>query len=211
MQVCPRSLSVIKSPSLTPKSSGTRSRYFYLTSLHLLQFKKEYDILVDKYGVITGNVHCARPSRSPWHWHSPLPSSQQWSCSQDHCSYSDTTSDRGNLDRFHTRLNSPWQIIRNWFGKQTLKSWIYPLKSLTTTGYSWKPLTYRHIKRWTNDDRFPLPLWETWFCWSLGVPIPTLIGPAQQWVCHDFQYDYICGSPADMSNSISCFTDSRLG
>ena len=32
-----------------------------------------------------------------------------------------------------------------------------------------------HIKRGTSDDRFPLPLWETWFCASLGVPIPVLV------------------------------------
>ena len=41
--------------------------------------------------------------------------------------------------------------------------------------YPWKPLVYlSHIKRRTNDDCFPLPLWETWFC--LRVPIPVLIG-----------------------------------
>ncbi len=27
-----------------------------------------------------------------------------------------------------------------------------------------------------DDDRFPIPLWETWFCQSLGVPIPVLLG-----------------------------------
>ena len=30
----------------------------------------------------------------------------------------------------------------------------------------------------TNDDRFPLSLWEGWFCSTLGVPIPALIGPS---------------------------------
>jgi hypothetical protein len=29
-----------------------------------------------------------------------------------------------------------------------------------------------HIKQ---GDRFPLPLWESWFFSSLGVPIPVLI------------------------------------
>ena len=51
-----------------------------------------------------------------------------------------------------------------------------PTRTLT-----WKSLDFlNHIKCRTNDDRFPLPLWETWFCSSLGVPIPALIGPAQQ-------------------------------
>ena len=46
-----------------------------------------------------------------------------------------------------------------------------------------------HIKRRINDDRFPLPLWETWFSFSLGVPIPTLTGPVQQCPYNDFHYD----------------------
>ena len=45
-----------------------------------------------------------------------------------------------------------------------------------------------HIKR-TNGDRFPLSLWEVWFCSTLGVPIPTLIGPAQCCTCNAFHYD----------------------
>jgi hypothetical protein len=55
---------------------------------------------------------------------------------------------------------------------------------------SWKPLAFlSHIKRRTNDNRFPLPLWETWFCSSLGVPIPALIAPPQQYACNVFHYD----------------------
>jgi hypothetical protein len=46
-----------------------------------------------------------------------------------------------------------------------------------------------HIKSRTNDDRFPLPLWETWFCSSLGVPIPALIEPPQHCVYNVFHYD----------------------
>jgi hypothetical protein len=42
-----------------------------------------------------------------------------------------------------------------------------PTRTLT-----WKSLDFlRHIKCRTNDDRFPLPLWETWFWSSLGVPL----------------------------------------
>jgi hypothetical protein len=45
----------------------------------------------------------------------------------------------------------------------------------------WKPLGFlSHIKRHTNIDRFALSLWEVWFCFTIGVPIPALIGPSQQ-------------------------------
>jgi hypothetical protein len=55
---------------------------------------------------------------------------------------------------------------------------------------NWKPLGFlSHIKRRTHDDRFPLALWEVWFCSSLGVPIPALIGPSQQCVCNAFHLD----------------------
>ena len=47
-----------------------------------------------------------------------------------------------------------------------------------------------HVKRRSNDDRFPLALWEVWFCSQLGVPIPELIGPLRQCPCNVFQIDY---------------------
>jgi hypothetical protein len=66
---------------------------------------------------------------------------------------------------------------------------IEPDENLTRT-LSWKPLTFlSHIKRQNNDARFPLPLWETWFSSTLGVPIPVLIGPSQQYVFNVFRYD----------------------
>ncbi len=37
-----------------------------------------------------------------------------------------------------------------------------------------------HVKRRTNDYRFPLALWEVWFCSQLGVSIPELIGTLRQ-------------------------------
>jgi hypothetical protein len=50
---------------------------------------------------------------------------------------------------------------------------------------TWKPLGFlSHVKRRTNDDRFPLALWEVWFCTQLGVPIPDLIGPLRDWVVY---------------------------
>ena len=51
---------------------------------------------------------------------------------------------------------------------------------IPTRKLTWKPLGFwSHIKCRTIDDRFPLALWEMWFCSSLGVPISTLIGPSQ--------------------------------
>ncbi len=55
---------------------------------------------------------------------------------------------------------------------------------------NWNPLGFlSHIKRRTNDDRFPLSLWKVLFCSTLGVSIPTLIGSSQWCVCNAFQYD----------------------
>jgi hypothetical protein len=55
---------------------------------------------------------------------------------------------------------------------------------------TWKSLGFlNHVKRRTNDDHFPLALWEVWFCTQLGVPIPDLIGPLRQCPCNDFQID----------------------
>ena len=46
------------------------------TTPHLLQLKREYEILVDKYGcVVTGNFHGARPSCFPLRY-SPIAASQ---------------------------------------------------------------------------------------------------------------------------------------
>jgi hypothetical protein len=54
----------------------------------------------------------------------------------------------------------------------------------------WSPLGFlSHIKRRTIGDRFPLSLWEVWFCSTLGVPIPALIGPSQGCSCNVFDYD----------------------
>jgi hypothetical protein len=58
---------------------------------------------------------------------------------------------------------------------------------------NWKPLGFlSHIKRRTIGDRFPLSLWEVWFCSTLGVTIPALIGPSQRCACNAFHYD-VCG------------------
>jgi hypothetical protein len=55
---------------------------------------------------------------------------------------------------------------------------------------NWKPLGFlSHIKCRTNGDRFPLSLWEVWFCSTLGVPIPALIGPSQWCACNAFHFN----------------------
>jgi hypothetical protein len=56
---------------------------------------------------------------------------------------------------------------------------------------NWKSLGFLiHIKRRTNDDRFPLSLWEVWFFSTLGVTVPALIGPSQRCTCNEFHYDF---------------------
>jgi hypothetical protein len=40
---------------------------------------------------------------------------------------------------------------------------------------TWKTTAFlSHIQSRSHDDHFPIPLWETWFCQSLGVPVPAL-------------------------------------
>ncbi len=40
---------------------------------------------------------------------------------------------------------------------------------------TWKTTAFlSHIQSRSHDDHFPIPLWETWFCQSLGVPVPVL-------------------------------------
>eukprot|EP00001_Collodictyon_triciliatum_P160539 28208_3 len=59
-----------------------------------------------------------------------------------------------------------------------------------TRSLNWKSLGFlSHIKRRTIGDRFPLSLWEVWFCSTLGVPIPELLRPAQRCACNAFHYD----------------------
>ncbi len=56
---------------------------------------------------------------------------------------------------------------------------------------TWNPLGFlSHVKRRTNDDRFPLALWEVWLYSQIGVPILDLIGPLRQCPCNAFQIDY---------------------
>ena len=43
--------------------------------------------------------------------------------------------------------------------------------------------------RRSHDDRFPVPLWETWFCPILGVPIPALVANPDQCSCRLFRFD----------------------
>ena len=55
---------------------------------------------------------------------------------------------------------------------------------------TWKPLGFlSHVKRRTNDDRFPIALWEVWLYSQFGVSIPDLIGPLRQCPCNAFQID----------------------
>ena len=55
---------------------------------------------------------------------------------------------------------------------------------------TWKPTDFlSHIQSRSHDDRFPLPLWETWFCQILGVPIPDLLVNPRQCPCRQFSFN----------------------
>ena len=56
---------------------------------------------------------------------------------------------------------------------------------------TWKTTSFlSHIMSLSQDDRFPMSLWETSFCSSLGVPIPTLLGNPQLCPsCRKFSFD----------------------
>jgi hypothetical protein len=60
----------------------------------------------------------------------------------------------------------------------------------STRTLTWKLVVFlTHINCRTNDDRFPLPLGRLGSAQSsLGVPIPALIGPAQQCVSNVLHY-----------------------
>ena len=61
---------------------------------------------------------------------------------------------------------------------------------IPTRKLTWKPLgILNHIMCRTTDDRFPIALWEVWFCSTLVGPIPALIGPPQQCSCNAFRDD----------------------
>ncbi len=75
-----------------------------------------------------------------------------------------------NLTKQHTKANNDHPSVLP-FEMYNIESGEPPSRSL-----SWKPLVFlSHIKKRTNSDRFPLSLWEVWFCSTIGVPIPALI------------------------------------
>jgi hypothetical protein len=56
---------------------------------------------------------------------------------------------------------------------------------------TWKTTTFIiHMQSRSHDDHFPIPLWETWFCQSLGVPIPALLENPRQCTCRQFSFDH---------------------
>jgi hypothetical protein len=60
-----------------------------------------------------------------------------------------------------------------------------------TCMFTWKTTVFiSHIQSRSHDDRFPIPLWETCFCQSLGVPIPVLLENARQCPCRQFSFDH---------------------
>ena len=52
---------------------------------------------------------------------------------------------------------------------------------------TWKPTAWiSHIMRRSHDDRLRLPVWEAWFCSTLGVPIPALLENPCPCACQQF-------------------------
>ena len=59
-----------------------------------------------------------------------------------------------------------------------------------TCMFTWKTTVFlSHIQSRSHEDDFPIPLWETWFCQSLGVPIPALFENPRQCPCRQFSFD----------------------
>jgi hypothetical protein len=68
----------------------------------------------------------------------------------------------------------------------TIESGEKPTRILT-----WKTTAFlSHIHPRSHEDRFPIPLWETWFCRSLGVPIPVFLENPRQCPCRQFSFDH---------------------
>ena len=60
----------------------------------------------------------------------------------------------------------------------------------TVCSLTWKPTSFlSHIQSRCHEDRFPIPLWETWFCQSLDVTIPALLENPRQCPCRQFSFD----------------------
>jgi hypothetical protein len=54
---------------------------------------------------------------------------------------------------------------------------------------TWKLGFLSHIKRRLHDDHIQLPLWETWFCSRLDIPLPVLVVTPQFCSCKTFHFD----------------------
>jgi len=106
-----------------------------------------------------------------------------------------------NRERFNHRLNVPF-LVNSW-SHLNPRPWtvndhpsvlahemmVIESGEKTTHMLTWKPTSFiSHIQSRSHDDSFPLPLWETWFCQSLGVPIPDLIANPQQCPCRQFNF-----------------------
>jgi hypothetical protein len=69
--------------------------------------------------------------------------------------------------------------------------------------FTWKTTVFiSHIQSRSHGDLFPIPLLETWFCQSLGVPIPSLLANPRQCPCRQINFDPY-GSRNENEHSIS--------
>ncbi len=77
---------------------------------------------------------------------------------------------------------------------------------------TWKNTVFiSHILPRSHDDRFPIPLWETWFCQSLGVPIPVLFANPRQCPCRQFSFDHYGERVSVNLNHFQCTNGSYIG
>ncbi len=72
-----------------------------------------------------------------------------------------------------------------------MRWWWLSLVKKPTYMLTWKTTVFiSHIQPRSHDDRFPIPLWKTWFCQSEGVPITVMLENPRQCPCRQFSFDH---------------------
>ncbi len=94
-----------------------------------------------------------------------------------------TTSEQDLNPRPHTVNDHPFVLAQEMMVIESGEKLTHMLTWKTTSFIS-------HIQPRSHDDLFPIPLWETWFCQSLGVPIPALLENPRQCPCCQFSFDH---------------------
>ncbi len=126
----------------------------------------------------------------------PLLENKYWQCLK----YADQYADAWAISSSHTE-NFPrdnW----TWFESSTYRSQrpSFCVDTWHDGDWTWWKPTHMFTRKTTDflsliqprshDDHFPIPLWETWFCQSLGVLIPALLENPRQCPCRQFSFDH---------------------